>query len=247
MGCTNGTGDPDEIPLHTVSLSDFLISNHEVKQQEYEEVMSSNPSEFDYGPTYPVDNVSFYDAVAFCNKRSIRELFMPCYEYLNYGFNPDSWPLGWNTTTHNNIICHFAYDGYRLPTEAEWEYAAKGGSLSQNYLYSGSNNLSLVGWYGDNAYGSTHPVCQKAPNELGLYDMSGNLWEICWDWYGPYDSSTTPVFDPHGPEYGTSRVFRGGMWQTPETYARSSNRSMAPPPNIAASYGFRVVRSVVTN
>lgn len=247
MGCTNGTGDPDETPLHSVSLSDFLMSNHEVTQQEYEEVMGSNPSEFDYGPTYPVDNVSFYDAVAFCNKRSARELYMPCYEYVNYGFDVDDWPVGWNTSTHNNIICHFEYDGYRLPTEAEWEYAAKGGNLSHNYLYSGGNNLSLVGWFNDNSGLMTHPVCQKAFNELGLYDMSGNLWEICWDWYGPYEASTTPVFDPHGPDNGTGKVFRGGMWQAPAEYARSSNRSWAPPPNIAASYGFRVVRSVISN
>ena len=247
MGCTYGSGDDDEFPVHQVTLSPYYISNHEVRQDEYSAITGSNPSQFNYGPEYPVDNVCFFDAVAYCNLRSVYEQFMPCYEYSGYGFNVADWPLGWNTSFHNNIICHFDFDGYRLPTEAEWEYAARGGMYTNNYNYAGSNNINTVAWYGSNSNGMSHPVGQKAPNELGLYDMSGNLWEICWDWYGPYQASTEPVVDPQGPPYASDRVFRGGMWQAAENYARVANRSHASPSNVAATYGFRVVRSIVSN
>jgi formylglycine-generating enzyme required for sulfatase activity len=243
MGCTSGTGDDDEYPVHPVILSSFFISDHEVTQEEYLSVTGTNPSYFSGQLQRPVDSVSFYDAIAYCNKKSIRENLQPCYEYINYGFDIADWPTDWNTSVHNNLFCHFYQNGYRLPTEAEWEYAAKGGQNSNNYLYSGSNNLDLVGWYGSNSGQTTHIVRTKAPNELGLYDMSGNLWEIVWDWYGSYYTYTDPEVDPQGPLTGIFRGFRGGFWQADASYSRNSNRSNAGPANTAASYGFRVVRS----
>ncbi|HOD17034.1 MAG TPA: chitobiase/beta-hexosaminidase C-terminal domain-containing protein [Candidatus Cloacimonadota bacterium] len=241
MGCHNPEGDIDEYPVHSVTLSSFYISPHEVTQGEYFTVMNINPSYFNLGEHYPVDTISYYDAIVYCNRRSMLEGLPPCYEYSGYGFETDLWPEGWNTYYNNNIICHFEFNSYRLPTEAEWEFAARGGIYSNNYIYSGSNNLDLVGWFNYNSSGQSHPVAQLNPNELNLYDMSGNMWELVWDFYGPYSSESE--IDPHGPETGTNVVFRSGMWYGSASYSRVSNRSYAPPYALATTYGFRVVRT----
>ena len=128
---------------------------------------------------------------------------------------------------------------YRLPTEAEWEYAARGGSESRGYMYSGCNNLNNVGWY-DNVNGKiTHPVGSKAPNELGIYDMSGNVWEWCSDWYGPYSAS--PKRDPAGASSGYYRVNRGGSWSSASSNCRVTYRNSCCPNNRYRNVGFRVV------
>jgi formylglycine-generating enzyme required for sulfatase activity len=241
MGCLDVNGDPDEYPAHSVILSPYYISAHEVTQSEYMAVLETNPSAFPYGAQYPVDMVSFYDAVVYCNLRSIQEGLPPCYEYSGYGFDTSTWPYDWNYATHNNIICHFEFNSYRLPTEAEWEFAARGGTGTNYYNYSGSNNIDAVGWYGYNSGGQTHPVASKQQNELGLFDMTGNVWEIVWDWYGFYSSGTQD--NPLGPEQGSGKVFKGGMWYADASYARVSGRSWAPPYYIASTYGFRVARS----
>ena len=111
---------------------------------------------------------------------------------------------------------------FRLPTEAEWEFAARGGNSSNGYKYAGSNSLGNVAWYTDNSGKETHPVGQKSPNELGLYDMSGNVWEWCQDWFGSYSSSSQT--DPTGPSNGSYRVGRGGSWDYGAGYCRSSDR-----------------------
>jgi formylglycine-generating enzyme required for sulfatase activity len=128
--------------------------------------------------------------------------------------------------------------GGRLPTEAEWEFAARGGKNSKGYIYSGSNSLGTVGWNGYNSNG-TKTVGTRAPNELGIYDMSGNVWEWCSDWYGDYSSS--PVSDPTGPESGSARVFRGGSWFRESQYCRVANRDYDSPSNRGCSLGLRVV------
>ena len=136
-----------------------------------------------------------------------------------------------------------AYDfclaiGARLPTEAEWEFAARGGKKSLGYIYSGSNDLNEVGWYEDNAEG-TQPVGQKKPNELGIYDMSGNVWEWCNDWY--YNYLSTVVTDPTGPSLsGSSRVSRGGSWNSFSEFCRVANRLGSTPSISSISLGFRV-------
>jgi formylglycine-generating enzyme required for sulfatase activity len=128
---------------------------------------------------------------------------------------------------------------YRLPTEAEWEYAARGGVKSVGYKYSGSHNLYDVGWFADNSGGKSHAVGTKLPNELGLYDMSGNVWEWCIDWYGPYPASAQ--YDPMGADSDLNRVSRGGSWEFDARHCRVANRGGGNPGSRYRYLGFRVV------
>ncbi|WP_239060764.1 formylglycine-generating enzyme family protein [Bacteroides sp. 519] len=126
---------------------------------------------------------------------------------------------------------------YRLPTEAEWEYAARGGNKSQRYEYSGSHSISDVGWYTDNS-NNTHAVGTKSPNELGIYDMSGNVWEWCADWYGAYNSNAQT--NPKGPATGSDRIYRGGSWDDYARYSRVSYRGSSTPDFRSSYLGFRL-------
>ena len=128
---------------------------------------------------------------------------------------------------------------YVLPTEAQWEYAARGGVKSRGYKYSGSNTIGNVAWYSDNSSSSTHPVATKQPNELGLYDMSGNVWEWCSDWYGSYSSESQS--NPTGPSTGSNRVLRGGSWCNSARNCRVSFRNYSYPSNRSFNDGFRFV------
>jgi formylglycine-generating enzyme required for sulfatase activity len=217
-------GERDEKPVHTVTVKSFNISKYQVTQKEWQEVFVAgyNPSNFK-GDKRPVENVSWYDAVDYCNRRSIKEGLTPVYSGAG------------------NSICDWNANGYRLPTEAEWEFAARGGNGSPgNYTYSGSNSVDAVAWYDGNSGGSTHPVGTKAVNSLGIYDMSGNVWEWCWDWFGGYsDDSQT---DPRGPIYGTSRVRRGGGWAYAARCLRSAYRDGYIPSSQGDALGFRLVR-----
>ena len=130
---------------------------------------------------------------------------------------------------------------FRLPTESEWEFAARGGNKSRDYKYSGSDNLDDVAWYGNNSGNRTHPVKTKAPNELGLYDMTGNVWEWCNDWYGNYPSSAQT--NPQGPNSGADRVLRGGSWDDDARNCRSSCRGGSSPGNGDGNWGLRLVLS----
>ena len=133
--------------------------------------------------------------------------------------------------------------GKRLPTEAEWEYAARGGNKSKGYIYSGSNDLNTVGWYKKNSGSKTHPVAQKQPNELGLYDMSGNVWEWCSDWYNDSYYRSSPKNDPQGSNLGSSRVLRGGIWPSSYAIGRVADRGRSLPNYRSNSFGFRLVLS----
>ena len=132
-------------------------------------------------------------------------------------------------------------NGYRLPTEAEWEYAARGGNKSKGFTYAGSNNIDEVAWYYRNSINKTQPIGTKEANELGLYDMTGNIWEWCWDWFGSYSSDAKT--NPCGPDSGSNRVSRGGCWINYPKYCRSAYRGGNNPDYSNNLSGFRVARN----
>ena len=225
---------------YTVTLSSFYLGKYEVTQAEYQAVMGTNPSISGGNPNRPVEMVSWFKAIEYCNRRSIMEDLSPCYSYLTYGTNPDNWPSGWNIDSYNatNITCAWSANGYRLPTEMEWMFAAKGGNQSQGYTYSGSNYSYDVAWYFGNSGGRTHDVGEKAANELGTFDMSGNVWEWCWDIYGDYPTGS--YIDPTGPDGGSSRVKRGGSWGNSADGCTVRSRDYGGADGGSSTNGFRV-------
>jgi formylglycine-generating enzyme required for sulfatase activity len=221
MGSTNGNSN--EKPVHTVTVKSFYMGRTEVTQKEWREVMENNPSAFK-GDNLPVENISWYEAVEYCTKLSLKEGLTPAYR-----------------GSGDAIACDFNASGYRLPTEAEWEYAAKGGAKDYLiYEYAGSNNVDGVAWYSGNSGNTTRPVGTKQPNSLGLYDMSGNVWEWCWDWYGSYGGGNQT--NPAGASSGTYRVERGGSWFHDAAYVRSAFRNSDTPSSRYYALGFRLVR-----
>ncbi|MBZ0197523.1 MAG: SUMF1/EgtB/PvdO family nonheme iron enzyme [Ignavibacteriaceae bacterium] len=228
MGCTSEQGDDCyywEKPVHQVTMSDFYIGKYEVTQELWVSVMGSNPSDFK-GSKLPVERVSWYEAVEFCNRLSDKEGLQRAY-----------------SGSGANITCDFNSNGYRLPTEAEWEYAARGGKLTMRYKYSGSDNTGAVAWYGDNSGGKTHAVGLKQPNEIGIYDMSGNVWEWCWDWYSDNYYTSTSWANPKGPSSGEYRVLRGGGWFSVARSCRVAFRGNLMPDDRDSNYGFRLAKT----
>jgi formylglycine-generating enzyme required for sulfatase activity len=235
MGSSSG-GENNERPVRTVTVSSFLMGIYPVTQKEWFDVMRTTIQQQRdmadrswflrrVGDNYPMYYISWHEAVEYCNRRSLREGLTPAY-----------------SGSGNNITLDRTASGYRLPTEAEWEFAAKGGN--KDYLifeYSGSNSVDAVAWYFGNSGGGTRPVGTKAPNSLGLYDMSGNVLEWCWDWYGTYPN--TAQTDPVGASSGALRVFRGGSWGLSAMYVRSAFQYYGAPSIRSDNIGFRVVRS----
>ena len=226
MGDIGPFADDDEFPLITLPVPSFWISKTEITQQQWLMVFPANPA-VNKDLQRPIENISFYEVIEYCNAKSLKDGYTPCYDYLD-----------------TEVICNFDADGYRLPTEAEWELAAKAGKRRDFYTYSGSEQADEIGWYNGNSDAQSHPVRQKKPNQLGIFDLSGNLYEWVWNWNAPYSYRIVDQFK--GPAEGTDKVIRGGSWYHPESEMRVSNRSFAKPFQKSAYLGFRVVRSSST-
>ena len=248
MGRTTGSGFSHELPTHTVTLNSFYIGKFEVTQAEYSQNMqpgSSWTSGYGLGDNYPAYYVSWYAILKYCNLRSIAEGLNPCYT-INGSTNPANWGA---VPTDNNdawdaAICDWNANGYRLPTEAEWEYAARGATNNPDYLYSGSDDINAVAWYdGNNSTYGSKPVGTNSPNGIGTNDMSGNVYEWCWDWYSSSYYSNSPQNNPTGPASGSYRVRRGGCWYSGATLCRVALRFYYRPDYSYDVIGFRLCRS----
>lgn len=192
MGSADGAIDAK--PPHQVKVNGFLMDEHEVTQEVYEKVIGTNPSRRK-NPQNPVEQVTWIAAAKFCNARSLQEGLKPCYDT-------------------NTWACDFSANGYRLPTEAEWEYAYRAGSSTQFYFSGSTQDLKSFAWFEGNSQTKPHPVGQRRPNAWGLYDMAGNVWEWCNDFYGVKYYRQSPTDNPRGPQEGEKRVLRGGAWST---------------------------------
>jgi formylglycine-generating enzyme required for sulfatase activity len=222
--------DNDEVQ-HQVTLSAFYMGKYQITQAEYQYVMETNPSSFK-GSTLPVEGVSWYDVAEYCNRLSQREGLTPAY-----------------TINGTNVTCNWNANGYRLPTEAEWEYACRAGTTTPfstgNNITSDQANYDGNYPYNNNATGiyrkRTTVVGSFAPNPWGLYDMHGNVWEWCWDWYGSYSSGAQT--NPSGPVSGDDRVIRGGSWSDGGQDLRSSFRIGNGQSSRSSDVGFRMARN----
>jgi formylglycine-generating enzyme required for sulfatase activity len=243
MGCNNS--DSDEKPIHTVTVSDFYIGKYEVTQKQWCAVMGNNPSRFSSDDLPSLENISWKVMEEFIQKklRAMKENYASVIMSDNYPVENVSW----------NDVQEFIHKlnqkegttAYRLPTEAEWEYAAGGGHLSHGFEYSGGDTVDNVAWHQGNSGRRTHDVGTKRPNELGIYDMSGNVWELCSDWFDAKYYIGSPSENPQGPASGQYRVMRGGSWSNSsyDDLCRVAYRDIFPPDARGYNCGLRLVKT----
>lgn len=223
---------------HAVRLSDYYIGESEVTQELWHAVMRTNDSYY-LGDSLPVSNVSWYDAVLFCNRLSEMTGCVPYYVIVKTKRDP-------NNKNREDEVGYAVYtnprsDGFRLPTEAEWEYAARGGNQTNGYEYSGTNDPTTGWWNFRTSKGEPHPVAKSTPNELGIYDMSGSMSEWCYDWYAPYNANL--VENPTGGASGKCRVLRGGSWLGLPIRGRVSRRNYSNADSCGEQVGFRIAKN----
>ena len=229
MGCRDGPKEASAV--HQVTIASFWMDRCETTQADYERLGFPNPSHFK-GPDLPVEQINWPQAATYCNARSQAEGLTACYDEAT-------------------AACNFAADGYRLPTEAEWEYACRAGKPTDYSFGNDVRELDLYAWFADNSSKKTHPVGRKKPNRWGLYDMHGNVAEWCNDFYSPDYYQTSPPTDPHGPADGKLNVLRGGAWNASADRLRSCRRQGELPGFSDAclardAIGFRCVRKAPT-
>jgi formylglycine-generating enzyme required for sulfatase activity len=216
-------GNADEKPAHTVNIAPFQMGETEVTQSQYQGIMSGNPSFFKGGSNNPVDRTTWFDAITFCNRLSEKAKLDPCYNLASGE-------------------CDYSKSGFRLPTEAEWEYACRAETGGDYYTGDGPANLGRAGWYQDNSGDKTHSVGQKAPNAWKLFDTHGNVWEWTNDWYGKDFYGSSSKQNPTGPASGSEKVIRGGSWVDNATSCKAAKRRSFNPKKNYSDIGFRVVR-----
>ena len=223
-------GDKDEVdaPPHEVVVRSFAMDRYLVTQEQFQKLMGTNPSRWK-GEKNPVEQLRWSDAVKFCNKRSEVEGLQPCYD-------------------PNTLKCNFDANGYRLPTEAEWEYACRAGTTTAFFFGDSPTTLGSYAWFDKNAGGHPRPVGQKQPNPWGLYDMAGNVWQWCNDFYKVDYYQEAPHENPPGPSEGQNKVLRGGAWRFGAESCRSGYRYNESPGYADVCfgydiYGFRCVRN----
>jgi formylglycine-generating enzyme required for sulfatase activity len=222
-------GKEEEKTVHKVTVDSFYMDVCEVTQESFETIIGTNPSKF-RDKKGPVERIRWTDAVKYCNARSLKDGLKPCY-------NPETWE------------CDFTTDGYRLPTEAEWEYACRAGSADEHFFKGGESQLDLYTWYRNNSAEKVHAVGTKKPNAFGLFDMYGNVSEWCNDFYHKDYYSGGSEVNPPGPKTGDKRVLRGGNWSSRPKDCKSFRRFSDNPvtADICAGYdiyGFRCVKGV---
>jgi len=231
----NYSGPKDEKPEHKVTLSDFYMAIYEVTYEDFDLFCESKglekPDDGGFGRgKLPVINVSWEEAIMYCNYLSRKYKYDQVYNIQN-----DSSGLA--------ITVDFSKNGFRLPTEAEWEYAATGGAESQNFAYFGSNDPKETTWFAENSEEKPHEVGKLKANELGIYDMSGNAWEWCWDVYDKDIYSKAEANNPKGPEKGTTRVYRGANFSSKLDFIRIQRRFNLSQNYESGMVGIRLVRN----
>ena len=262
MGCVetrDGTCNTDEQPDHEVSISAFHLSKYEVTNGEFVQFLNAISPQISFDAN--ADKISYGGKVIFdlfCGtKKGGCSSFKEQIEYsaadrpggrfsVVAGF--EKHPAVMVSKYGADVYCAWLSSKtgktYRLPTEAEWEFAARGGTQSLRYKYAGANEPDGVAWCSDNSSSASHPVGLKKTNELGLYDLSGNVWEWCADWYDGDYYKNSPSTNPQGPDSGTISVLRGGSWKVNANYSRISNRLFYSPDNGDYFIGFRVARNL---
>lgn len=222
-------GADDEKPVRKVKVAAFLMDRTEVTQKSYQALTGRNPSKFK-GENDPVNLVSWFDAIRYCNLRSLRDGLKPCYD-------------------EKTATCNFEADGYRLPTEAEWEYACRAGTTTRYAFGNNASDLGKYAWTQENAGGRTHPVGTKAANPWGFVDLYGNVAEWCNDFYAAQAYVGDDAENPRGPAVGGECVVRGGSWGKTADACRSASRASETPRFAdacfgAENYGFRTIRRI---
>jgi formylglycine-generating enzyme required for sulfatase activity len=237
MGSPDDKGLAFEHPQHTVELDAFYMDTIPLTHKTYKELMGFNPSVWTGDEMLPIENVTWFDAIIYCNTRSEKDGLEPVYSYGTVSGTP-----GDSCFALENLTVDWTKTGYRLPTEAEWEYACRAGTTGD--FYWGTDSIGDYAWWEGNSGLRTQPVGVKKPNAWGLHDMAGNIQEWCWDWFTEDYYSQSPAYSPKGPNDGIVKVLRGGSWypyQDNAAHLRSANRSCNYTYYRRDAYGFRCV------